>query len=48
MLSPSHDMEDKHAKHPIGTTATVANEFGFGPSLDPVEESISVWVAVSV
>ena len=27
---------EQHTMHPIGTTPTVASEFGFGPELDPV------------
>ena len=35
-------------KHPIGTTATVASESGFGPSLDPVREIDRGMVPVTV
>jgi hypothetical protein len=35
------------AATPMDTTATVANEFGFGPSLDPVEGVGWGWRLVS-
>jgi hypothetical protein len=33
---------------PMDTTANVANEFGFGPSLDPVEEVEWGWRPVTL
>jgi hypothetical protein len=38
----------QRATTPTDTTATVANEFGFGPSLDPVEEVEWGWRLVTL